>query len=642
MSDNIFNVQTKRNIKINGQRYKNLIKQGYIVENNKLLPPFIDSPIKKYLTENIALPIIMELDPPDLLALYLTNKNQFSYFNNFVNVLNSKYKIYATSFTDFMKKYNKTLITPNKLWLYELENNIEFPSSNYLSKLTHINKNALSILFDWMYSVCKSFKTINSFELSGSLVNLYTFKNPDIVNKTNLQLIGCVCMFLANHMLEEYLPDVSDYIYISDGVFSVKEFNDMTYIIYNNLQGYIIRPYISCFIEGTDEILKTFAHLASMYVLILHYKPSMIYEAIYYLLYGTYKIYTSNELSKICKLLVTLVNNSLKSKLDNFKNFAEIIKPNIKFECFIDTEKYEQLEFTNTNSWHIGNYEELELLGSGTYGVVKKIKRAECGKEYAVKTSDRNEEVIIEISILQLLKNNNNIITLCGYSVKLDEGLIYLPLAQGTVHSLIVEKKLDQNKFLYYWKQMLEGLKYMHHNDIIHRDIKSNNIVYDENEDRFKIIDFGSSVTYASTKKYLELSMANTITYRPPEIFLESTHYNYKIDIWSIGCVFYFMVTGYNLIQAPFEDDNILIQIFKYFGMPNETTWPGVTQLPYWKNIIEFINVNNIKMKDQINTSLLKKELTKYYDIIMPCFILNPNQRADTKKLIQLINSQTI
>ncbi len=86
--------------------------------------------------EQLSLPIILALDPKDLLSLYLTDKTQFNYFNKktVIEALNNKYNIQANTFTEFIKLYNKSLIHPKLDYLYELENEIELPSIEYVNQ----------------------------------------------------------------------------------------------------------------------------------------------------------------------------------------------------------------------------------------------------------------------------------------------------------------------------------------------------------------------------------------------------------------------------------------------------------------------------------------------------------------------------
>ena len=83
---------------------------------------------------------------------------------------------------------------------------------------------------------------------------------------------------------------------------------------------------------------------------------------------------------------------------------------------------------------------------------------------------------------------------------------------------------------------MLQGLNYLHDQNIIHRDIKPANILYN-NQGIVKIADFGLA-RYFNSGLNNYTNRVVTLWYRAPEILLGSKNYSNKIDIWSMGCFF--------------------------------------------------------------------------------------------------------
>jgi len=95
-----------------------------------------------------------------------------------------------------------------------------------------------------------------------------------------------------------------------------------------------------------------------------------------------------------------------------------------------------------------------------------------------------------------------------------------------------------QIKFILY--QILIGVCVMHQNQILHRDIKPDNILIDD-EDIIKIADFGlSRIFYEPGRPYTP--NVQTLWYRAPELLLGSRDYTMAIDMWSVGCIFYELV----------------------------------------------------------------------------------------------------
>lgn len=118
-------------------------------------------------------------------------------------------------------------------------------------------------------------------------------------------------------------------------------------------------------------------------------------------------------------------------------------------------------------------------------------------------------------------------------------------------------------------RQIITGLQYLHDNDICHGDIKPGNIMLHKNT--IKIIDFGDAMDI--TEEFPKLSKAiGTEGYQAPELIIEVPH-DEKIDHWSFGCLFYFIVTGSDLfdfdkIESEDEEgiENQLAEMSKLIG----------------------------------------------------------------------------
>jgi serine/threonine protein kinase len=100
-------------------------------------------------------------------------------------------------------------------------------------------------------------------------------------------------------------------------------------------------------------------------------------------------------------------------------------------------------------------------------------------------------------------------------------------------------------------RQLLLGLQYIHQKNIVHCDLKLSNIIYNyETDSVIKIIDFGSS-QYLEEGRFLEIIVGST-SFIAPEVL--SGSYNKACDLWSIGCIVFCMLFGYN----PFNPDTKL------------------------------------------------------------------------------------
>lgn len=103
---------------------------------------------------------------------------------------------------------------------------------------------------------------------------------------------------------------------------------------------------------------------------------------------------------------------------------------------------------------------------------------------------------------------------------------------------------------------MVQGLKYMKNKVIIHCDMKPENVLFtDEQYNNIKIIDFGASCEHCSTG----FTYVQSRYYRAPEILL-GKDYDFGVDMWSLGCIAYELISGSPLFPA--HDENELLEYF--------------------------------------------------------------------------------
>ena len=228
-------------------------------------------------------------------------------------------------------------------------------------------------------------------------------------------------------------------------------------------------------------------------------------------------------------------------------------------------------------------------LGKGGFGEVflstlKGKKGVFATKKIDKKDTDSNEEkrklLKNEIKLLKLL-NHPNIIKLEDVKSTKDNYYLVMEYANGGSIEEYLEKYEEKNKkyfseeiIQYFMKQIMNALKYIHSQKVIHRDLKLENIMlnYDNDIDRksgnlfksiIKIIDFGASVqgqnatTIIGTPVYMDPYVLKKMTNCTAErIRLQKEDaYNEKVDIWSIGTACYEMLMGRIIVYNNRPDD---------------------------------------------------------------------------------------
>ena len=109
--------------------------------------------------------------------------------------------------------------------------------------------------------------------------------------------------------------------------------------------------------------------------------------------------------------------------------------------------------------------------------------------------------------------------------------------------------------------QLLNALSYLHKTMIMHRDLKTSNILV-SNTHVLKLTDFGLArkLKYGDDMHYTNNVM--TLWYRPPELLLGETHYDTKADIWSAGCIFGELLTGTPIFPTH-SNNEVAILLFR-------------------------------------------------------------------------------
>lgn len=125
--------------------------------------------------------------------------------------------------------------------------------------------------------------------------------------------------------------------------------------------------------------------------------------------------------------------------------------------------------------------------------------------------------------------------------------------------------------------QLTQGVAYLHSNHILHRDLKTSNLLLN-NRGRLKIADFGMA-RYVGDPPPRLTTLVVTLWYRGPELLLGARTYGAGVDIWSVGCIMGELLTREPLLQGKNEVDQ-LTKIFELCGVPTDETWPGFRRLP--------------------------------------------------------------
>lgn len=284
-------------------------------------------------------------------------------------------------------------------------------------------------------------------------------------------------------------------------------------------------------------------------------------------------------------------------------------------------------------------YQPILQVGEGTYGKVYKARHTQTNEFVAMKrlrleseregfpiTAIREIKLLSSfdhenvVGLLELMVENNQIYMIFDYLDHDLTGLLSLPdIKLGECH----------RKFIF--KQLMQGLDYLHQKRVIHRDIKGSNILID-NIGRLKIADFGLARTMKILNTGESPDYTNrviTIWYRPPELLLGATDYGREVDIWGVGCLLIELYCK-NAIFQGYDEVNQLFKIFNIMGTPTLANWPEIEQLPWFEMLKPKINVVN-KFKSKYEPLMTRSS----FDLAEKLLTLNPRNRPSAQEALE-------
>uniref|UniRef100_A0A8C1XQY9 Mitogen-activated protein kinase n=1 Tax=Cyprinus carpio TaxID=7962 RepID=A0A8C1XQY9_CYPCA len=199
-------------------------------------------------------------------------------------------------------------------------------------------------------------------------------------------------------------------------------------------------------------------------------------------------------------------------------------------------------------------YDIIETIGTGAYGVVSSARRRDNGQQVAIKKIPNAFEVVTnakrtlrELKILKHFKHDNiiaikDILQPVVPHSAFKSVYVVLDLMESDLHQIIHSlQPLTPEHTRYFLYQLLRGLKYIHSANVIHRDLKPSNLLVNENCE-LKIGDFGMarglSAAHSDESRSFMTEYVATRWYRAPELMLSLHHYSLAIDLWSVGCIF--------------------------------------------------------------------------------------------------------
>lgn len=448
-----------------------------------------------------------------------------------------------------------------------------------------------------------------------------------MLTKKKITIIGLVCLFIASKIEEPNFLDISNIMYYCEKEYSKLDILNLEHDILNKLDYCLYHETIIQHISTTQNInsmdkkdydfcclmaaatLTTIDHMfvepSIMAKKIIEFCQIMDNEInenddIFIL-----KIYSETDhlLSYLFYHLQRLyMDDNLKDIIDNYGNdkYLNLMKykmnptnypingPISKYITII-RDTYVRISVISIKKIYsekqIRERKYIGKLGSGTFGLVTEVEisgqRIALKKVYGETLLNGVDDIFLrEINSLYLL-SNPNIITATGifydhYSMSMYIGL---ELMKCTLKSYISRRRIPRYIKMKFILNLLDGLNYMHSQNIMHRDITYTNVLV-SNNGQLKIADLGSARYFHQEGCNLNLSsLVCVLDFRAIELLLGKNPYSSKVDVWSAACVIAYILKEQKIFN-PDNEKELVEEIFKIFGTPclfqnhDVCTWP--------------------------------------------------------------------
>ncbi|KAF6772971.1 hypothetical protein AHF37_06830 [Paragonimus kellicotti] len=269
-----------------------------------------------------------------------------------------------------------------------------------------------------------------------------------------------------------------------------------------------------------------------------------------------------------------------------------------------DDEFFAALDGIVSKSDPHGNYELIEKLGSGASGTVWQASDKRNGRMIAIKmmklSKQPNRDLIIsEIEVMKELRHESIVNYLDSHLVRSTNELwvVMEYLDGGALTNVVMETIMDPPLIAAVTKECVKALAYLHDRNIIHRDIKSDNVLLGK-QGQVKLTDFGFCAQLGNRQSKRD-TMVGTPYWMAPEVVNKTVQYGEKIDIWSLGIMVIEMLDG----EPPYIHEQPLraIMLIQANGKP--------------------------KPKAKITNPAMA-------DFLDRCLVVNPDRRASANELL--------
>ncbi|WWC87194.1 uncharacterized protein L201_002080 [Kwoniella dendrophila CBS 6074] len=240
---------------------------------------------------------------------------------------------------------------------------------------------------------------------------------------------------------------------------------------------------------------------------------------------------------------------------------APSARPEKRISTMNEAQIMEKLRSVVSNEDPAQLYSKIKKVGQGASGMVFVAKALVTGKKVAIKQMDlaqqpRKELIVNEIIVMKESQHPNVVNFLDAFLVRNSELWVVMEYMEGGALTDVIENnKLAEDQISAICLETCRGLQHLHSRSIIHRDIKSDNLLMNA-QGQVKITDFGfcAKLTEQKSKR---ATMVGTPYWMAPEV-VKQKEYGAKVDIWSLGIMAIEMIEN----EPPYLDEEPLKALY--------------------------------------------------------------------------------
>nr|CAD7410406.1 unnamed protein product [Timema cristinae] len=284
----------------------------------------------------------------------------------------------------------------------------------------------------------------------------------------------------------------------------------------------------------------------------------------------------------------------------------------------------------------VSEFEKLNRIGEGTYGIVYRARDTKTDKVVALKKVRMEHEKdglpvsgLREISVL-LSCRHENIVHLKEVVVgrSLESIFLAMEYCEQDLASLLdnMQAPFSESQVKCIMLQVLRGLRYLHRNFIVHRDLKVSNLLMTD-KGCVKIADFGLARWFGLPLRPMTPRVV-TLWYRAPELLLQARTQTTSVDMWAAGCILGELLGHRPLLPGRSELGQLEL-IVDLLGTPSDAIWPEFSSLPALQSFtLKQQPYNNLKQRfPWLSSAGLR--------LLNFLFMYDPKKRATAEECLQ-------